>query len=67
MASLRARLARGAGAKPPAERPLDEQYRPALTAIQALLVKRMALDASAEEIRDLEAMAASLRWLARRS
>jgi hypothetical protein len=65
MASLRARLARGAGARPPMERPLEDQYRPALAAIQALLVKRQALNAPEGELDDLRAMAATLRSIAR--
>ena len=65
MASLRERLRRGGTAVPPVERPLDDQYRPALVAIQALLVKRQQLGAPEGELDDLRAMAATLRSIAR--
>lgn len=64
MASLRERLDKTR--KPAvADRPLSDQYRPAMTAVQALLVKRRALGATVDEINDLEAVAAQLRSLAR--
>jgi hypothetical protein len=64
MASLRERLQKTA--KPPVkDRPLCDQYRPAMTAVQALIVKRRALGATQDEINDLEAIAGRLRSLAR--
>jgi len=62
MAELRQRLQRGTG--PTARRSPDEQYRPAMAAVQALLLKRQALGAAESELQKLRAIADTLQALA---
>lgn len=61
MASLRARLRRES---PKLQQAPDEQYRPALAAVQALLQKRQALQASESELIRLRYVADTLQSLA---
>ena len=61
MASLRSRLRRGGTPAPVAA---SEQYRPAMVAVQALLMRRTALAASAAELQQLEGIASTLQTLA---
>jgi hypothetical protein len=63
MASLRARIARGAATPP--RQPVSDQYRPAMTALQALQTRRKALGASEAELAALQRLAGTLEALAR--
>lgn len=61
MASLRSRLRRGGTPAPAAS---SEQYRPAMAAVQALLMRRTVLCASSVELDKLQAIASTLQTLA---